>query len=164
MTEHDPNTADASDLADEPGDVAASPGDAAPGPGAVAADASGRGTKPDPTKPNPTEPNPTEPNPTEPETTAAVSEPAAEEGDSKPIAGLMAAYAVGRLGIFVILGAIFWAFGFRGLPGLLAAALISIPLSFVLLKVWRVELARRIEERKTAQLRMKDAFRTTGRD
>ncbi len=137
MTEHDPDAADA-DTADSAhtADIA----DVADAPGA--AEGPGRDTKPDQTAP----------------------EPAADQGDSKPIAGLMVAYAVGRLGIFVILGAIFWAFGFRGLPGLLAAALISIPLSFVLLKVWRVELARRIEERKATQLSMKDAFRTTGRD
>lgn len=146
MTEHDrdADTADsaAADTADSPD---------ADAPGDRATEVSGRDTEPDQTAPSA-------------ETTATLSEPAADQVESKPIAGLMVAYAVGRLGIFVTLGSIFWAFGFRGLPGLLAAALISIPLSFVALKVWRVELARRIEERKSTQLSMKDAFRTTGRD
>ncbi|GAB3306063.1 DUF4229 domain-containing protein [Epidermidibacterium keratini] len=105
--------------------------------------------------------DPIEPDPDE---SSSVSKASDEPAGSKPIAALMAAYAVGRLGIFVILGMIFWAFGFRGLPGLLAAALISIPLSFVVLKAWRVELAKRIEERKVAQLSIKDEFRITDRD
>lgn len=76
---------------------------------------------------------------------------------------LAAAYFVARLGIFAAILALFWAFGFRGLPGALSAAIVSIPVSFYLLSGMRVRVAQRMEERKIEQLTLKDEFRTTGK-
>lgn len=77
---------------------------------------------------------------------------------------LAAAYFVARLGIFIAILAIFWAVGFRGLPGALAAAILSIPVSFLVLGRMRERVAGRMHERKAEQLSLKEEFRTAGKD
>lgn len=81
----------------------------------------------------------------------------------QPAASLAAAYFVARFGIFLAILGVFWLFGFRGLPGALAAAIVSIPVSFFLLTSMREKVAIRLAERKQAQLSVKDEFRNAGK-
>lgn len=82
---------------------------------------------------------------------------------SKSIGPMVAAYTMGRLVVFVVIAVIFYLVGFRGLPGMLGAAILSIPVSYFLLAKTRVELANRIAARKESELNRKDAFRTAGK-
>lgn len=81
----------------------------------------------------------------------------------QPAASLAAAYFVARLGIFLAILGLFWLVGFRGLPGALAAAIVSIPVSFFLLTSMRERVATRLAERKQAQLSVKEEFRNAGK-
>ena len=85
----------------------------------------------------------------------------APSGEIKPVGPLLAAYTVGRFGVFVLLIVIFYVVNYRGFPGLIAAALISIPVSYLLFRGWRTELAERIDAKNDRKLRFKEEFRTT---
>ena len=92
-------------------------------------------------------------------------EPTAETPKAKqPTTSLAASYFVARIGIFLVILAIFWLVGFRGLPGALAAAILSIPVSFFALTNMRVRVAGAMATRKEAQLNMRDEFRNTGKE
>ena len=77
---------------------------------------------------------------------------------------LAVSYFVARLGIFLAIMAVFWLVGFGGLPGALAAAILSIPVSFFVLSGLRVRVAEAMAERQQSQLSLRDEFRTTGKD
>lgn len=72
---------------------------------------------------------------------------------------LAAGYFLARLGIFLVIMAIFWLVGFTGLPGALAAAIVSIPVSFFALSSMRVRVAEAMAERREEQLGLKREFR-----
>ncbi|WP_170111146.1 DUF4229 domain-containing protein [Antricoccus suffuscus] len=99
---------------------------------------------------------PTEEGPTPAEKRAAGSGTTA----AKPVGGLMAAYFVGRFGVFVVLVVICYLVHFRGFPGLIASALVSIPISYFLFRGWRVELAQRMAVKQEQKLRFKEEFKT----
>jgi hypothetical protein len=82
----------------------------------------------------------------------------------QPTTSLAVSYFIARFGIFVVILAIFWLVGFRGLPGALAAAILSIPVSFFGLTKMRVRVAEAMAERKQTQTSLRDEFRTGGRD
>lgn len=93
------------------------------------------------------------------------SEASAEKPLKKqPTTSLAVSYFIARFGIFVVILAIFWLIGFEGLPGALAAAIVSIPVSFFALGKMRVRVATAMAERKHSQLSMRDEFRSTGKD
>lgn len=77
---------------------------------------------------------------------------------------LAVSYFMARFGIFVLILAVFWLFGFGGLPGALAAAILSIPVSFFLLGRMRVQVAEAMADRRQSQLSLRDEFRTAGTD
>ncbi|MFV0533257.1 MAG: DUF4229 domain-containing protein [Cumulibacter sp.] len=77
--------------------------------------------------------------------------------------GLALSYFIARLGIFALILAGFWLIGFRGLPGAVAAAIVSIPVSFFALSKMRVRVAEGMSQRKEKQLSMRDEFRSTGK-
>ncbi len=79
---------------------------------------------------------------------------------SKPVGALMAAYFVGRFGVFVVLVVICYLLHFRGFPGLIASALVSIPISYFLFRGWRIELAQRMAAKQEQKLQLKQAFKT----
>lgn len=88
---------------------------------------------------------------------------AAKMPKRQPAASLAAAYFVARLGVFLVILAIFWVVGFRGLPGALAAAILSIPVSFFTLGRMRQSVAIRMDERRAEQQNLKDEFRDAGK-
>lgn len=88
---------------------------------------------------------------------------AAAAPENKPIGGLIAVYTLGRMIVFAVLVVIFYLVGLRGLPGMIAGAIVSIPVSYFLLAKTRVEVANRIAARKESELSRKDAFRTAGK-
>lgn len=79
---------------------------------------------------------------------------------AKPVAALMAAYFVGRFGVFVVLVVLCYLVHFRGFPGLIASALASIPISYFLFRGWRVELAQRMTAKQEQKLLLKAEFKT----
>lgn len=72
---------------------------------------------------------------------------------------LAVGYFLARLGIFLVIMAIFWLVGFTGLPGALAAAIVSIPVSFFALSSMRVRVAEAMADRRTEQISLKREFR-----
>ncbi len=96
-------------------------------------------------------------------TSDSVSGAPTDEGRTpavKPVGGLMAAYFVGRFGVFVVLVVICYLVHFRGFPGLIASALLSIPISYFLFRGWRVELAQRMAAKQEQKLQFKEEFKT----
>lgn len=89
--------------------------------------------------------------------------PAEPEKTRTPAISLAVSYLVARLGIFAAILAIFWLVGFRGLPGALAAAIVSIPVSLFALSSMRVRVAETMAERKHGQISLRDQFRDTGK-
>lgn len=80
----------------------------------------------------------------------------------KRIGPLFVAYTVGRFGVFAVLVLVFYLCGFAGFPGLITAAIISVPLSYVVFRGWRMELANRIAAGRAAKINFKDEFRSAG--
>lgn len=80
----------------------------------------------------------------------------------QPVAALTLFYIVGRFAVFGALVGIFFLVGFRGFPGLIAAAFLSIPLSFLVLKPVRVRLAQRMLDRRLEKESVRDDFRSAG--
>ncbi len=68
-------------------------------------------------------------------------------------------YSFGRVGIFVILAALGYLAGLRGLLLVLAALIISIPLSYLLLRPQRDALSRVVQERVDAKRARHDEVR-----
>jgi len=89
---------------------------------------------------------------------ATSSEPAAQK--AKPVGPLMAAYFLARVGVFAVLVVVFYFVHFRGFPGLIAAAIVSIPVSYLVCRGWRAELARRMADRHEQKLQIKQEFKT----
>ena len=79
---------------------------------------------------------------------------------AKPVGPLMAAYFLARVGVFAVLVVIFYLVHFRGFPGLIAAAIVSIPVSYFVCRGWRIELARRMADRQEQKLQFKQEFKT----
>lgn len=94
---------------------------------------------------------------------AAGSPKATAKSGQQSTTGLAVAYFMARFGIFVAILAVFWLVGFRGLPGALAAAILSIPVSFFALGRMRERVAGRMEQRKSEQLDLKSEFRSAGK-
>ncbi|MDP9094067.1 MAG: DUF4229 domain-containing protein, partial [Actinomycetota bacterium] len=65
--------------------------------------------------------------------------------------GSMWLYTVLRFGLFLVLWGLLYAAGLSGLIGALLAALLSVPLSYVLLARPRARLAATVEQRVAAQ-------------
>lgn len=80
----------------------------------------------------------------------------------QPVGALTLFYVVGRFAVFGALVGIFFLLGFRGFPGLIAAAFVSIPLSFFVLKPVRVRLAQRMLDRRLEKESVRDDFRSAG--
>jgi Protein of unknown function (DUF4229) len=64
--------------------------------------------------------------------------------------GSMWLYTILRFGLFLALWGVIWLAGLHGLAGLLLAALLSIPLSYVLLSIPRARFAAKLEQRVNA--------------
>lgn len=93
---------------------------------------------------------------------AAVPEESESPAAPPRVAPLFVAYFGGRFLVFVLLALVLYLVNFRGLPGLLAAAIASIPLSYLLFRGWRADLAARMIARRDAKVAAKDAFRASG--
>lgn len=105
--------------------------------------------------------------PKEPEPTQSDTADGTESANSpiqKRVGPLFLAYTVGRFGVFAILVLAFYLFGFQGFPGLITAALISVPLSYLAFRGWRMELANRIAASRAAKINFKNQFRSAGEE
>jgi hypothetical protein len=71
------------------------------------------------------------------------------------------AYTAARFGIFVVVAAVLFAVGFRSFVLVLAALLLSAPLSFFLLKRQRLAFAERVEGRVSKRKEEKSRLRAT---
>lgn len=72
-------------------------------------------------------------------------------------------YSVGRVLVFAVVAALLFVAGLRSFPLVLLALLVSLPLSYVLLRRQReafaAEVERRVAERKERQSRLRAALR-----
>ena len=69
------------------------------------------------------------------------------------------AYTLYRFGVFVLVAAALYAVGFRAWLLVLAALVISAPISFLLLRRQREAFARRVERRQAEKARLRAALR-----
>lgn len=81
----------------------------------------------------------------------------------RPAVMMAVGYLFARLAIFVLLLSVFWLSGFGGMPGALAAAILSIPISFFMLSGMRIRVAEAMQERREAQDDLREKFRSEGK-
>lgn len=86
-----------------------------------------------------------------------------DEIKQRPPVMMAVGYLFARLAIFVLLLSVFWLAGFGGMPGALAAAILSIPISFFMLSGMRIRVAEAMHERREAQGNIREQFRSGGK-
>jgi uncharacterized membrane protein len=72
-------------------------------------------------------------------------------------------FTAGRLGLFLVCASLLYVLGFRSILLLLGALILSVPLSFVLLRPirlkWSAEIERNLERRREAKEKLRSALR-----
>ena len=72
-------------------------------------------------------------------------------------------FTAGRLGLFLICAALLYVLGFRSILLLAGALILSVPLSFVLLRPirlkWSAEIEQNLERRREAKQKLRSALR-----
>jgi Protein of unknown function (DUF4229) len=94
---------------------------------------------------------------------APMGVPAAPTGGpaSPPrLAPALALYTLGRLGVFVVLVALLWVAGLTGFLGLVLALVLSVPVSYLLLRPLRERATEALAARSVARRTAKEQLRT----
>lgn len=70
-------------------------------------------------------------------------------------------YTLGRIAIFAVVAAVLYAFGFRSVILVVLALVLSMPLSYVLLRGVRLQMSAQIEEKLARRRAEKERLRST---
>lgn len=96
---------------------------------------------------------------TSPEGTPVPAGPAGGPATPPRIASWLAIYTLGRLGILVVLVALLWLLRVPQIPALLFGVLLSMPVSYVVLRPARDRLTDALAARSVARRRAKEELR-----